>query len=238
MTRASCSPRQALHDVAGVLFDFDGPLCHLFATVSAPSVARELWTFIERERLPALDTVPIGKRQSPVDIFKGAVDKWEDPRDVARLERRLTKWERRAVEGAKATDGAVELVRSLHGRVPMAITTNNSEKAVRRHLEICDIAKEFGERIHGRPGMRGGRPRKPRLKPDPDCIERALSDFGPVDRAKVLMIGDSPDDVEAALSAGVRFLGFQNPDGNTVLTDRYPGIPLVHHLAELGEYRC
>lgn len=228
---------QARHDalvgVVGVLFDFDGPLCHLFDTTSASFVARELWTFIKEAGLPPVISVPPDKRGSPLDILKGAAADWSDLDDVGLLERHLAEWEYRAAGGAKETDGAAELVGALHlERIPIAITTNNSEAAVRRHLKKWGMAEPFQDRIHGRLSVRAGKPLK--VKPDPDCIERALAGIGTEDRGKILMIGDSPDDVAAAGRAGVRFLGFQNPDGNTGLQDAYPHLRPIEHLGELA----
>lgn len=226
---------QARHDaltgVVGVLFDFDGPLCHLFATTPAKYVANELRAFIGREGLPPVTSVPPEKWDSPLDILKGALTEWGDAEAVKQLELHLTEWEHSAVAGAKETDGAAQLVEALWSAgIPMAITTNNSVTAVRRHLDNCGMIYAFEGSIHGRLAGKGA---PLRLKPDPDCIERALAGIGPVDRESVLMIGDSPDDVAAAESAAVRFLGFQNPDGNTGLQDAYPGLPLVHRLGDL-----
>ncbi|MFJ4851162.1 HAD family hydrolase [Streptomyces sp. NPDC088733] len=216
----------------GVLFDFDGPLCHLFATTTARFVAGELWNFIEESGLPPVDSVPPEKHDSPLDVLKGAAADWTDLKAVGSLEGELARLELQAVEGARETDGAEKLVRALwRERIPMAITTNNSESAVERHLENCGMVDAFQGRIHGRQSVRPGFPL--RVKPDPDCIERALVGIGQVDRRNILMIGDSPDDVAAAESAGIRFLGFQNPDGNTGLQDAYPNLRPIRRLGDL-----
>jgi HAD superfamily hydrolase (TIGR01509 family) len=44
-------------------------------------------------------------------------------------------------------------------------------------------------------------------KPHPDIFEAALSRLGPVDPARVVVIGDTPYDAEAAGKAGLRTLG-------------------------------
>ena len=54
-------------------------------------------------------------------------------------------------------------------------------------------------------------PDPPDRKPNPGMILRALQDF-PIDKARSLLIGDKPSDLEAALRAGVRGVLFKGGD--------------------------
>src|SRR6185369_9365172 len=54
-------------------------------------------------------------------------------------------------------------------------------------------------------------PDPPDRKPNPGMILRALEDF-PIDKARSLLIGDKPSDLEAALRAGVRGVLFTGGD--------------------------
>ncbi|HWL39562.1 MAG TPA: HAD family hydrolase [Gemmatimonadaceae bacterium] len=48
-----------------------------------------------------------------------------------------------------------------------------------------------------------------RSKPDPDIVEAAIEEAG-LDASELVMIGDTPYDVEAATRAGVRIIGFRS----------------------------
>ncbi|HEY3695711.1 HAD family hydrolase [Phenylobacterium sp.] len=54
-------------------------------------------------------------------------------------------------------------------------------------------------------------PDPPDRKPNPGMLLRALAEW-PVDRARSVMVGDKPADLEAALRAGVRGLLFRGGD--------------------------
>ncbi|MFB7286455.1 HAD family hydrolase [Actinacidiphila glaucinigra] len=222
--------RALLADVEGVLFDFDGPLCHLFAPKGAERVAEQLREFIDRERLPA---VRPEKEHSPIDILREAARTWPDFEAVALLEGALTSLEEECAKEAVMTTGAAVLVKAIKIEgIPVAITTNNSEKAVRACLARHRLNPLFDLHVYGRRNMAEGHPLL--LKPDPACIERAIGGLGLAHPERCLMIGDSPADVQAAKSADVRFLGFENPhvDDNQELRKGYRGT-IVEHLDEI-----
>ncbi|MFG2304799.1 HAD family hydrolase [Actinacidiphila glaucinigra] len=232
--------RALLTGVEGVLFDFDGPLCHLFAPKGADRVAEQLHEFIGRERLP--DVRP-EKEHSPLDVLREAARTWPDLADVARLEGKLTSLEEECAEDALMTPGADVLVEAIRSDgIPVAITTNNSEKAVRTCLDNSSLGPLFGTHVYGRRNMAEGHPLL--LKPDPACIERAIGGLRLTRPERCLMIGDSPADVLAANGADVRFLGFENPhvEDNQELRQVFPGT-IVERLDEirtawLGGGRC
>jgi len=88
------------------------------------------------------------------------------------------------------------------------------------HAKMAEGLAEAGARIdafyyaphHPEAALEAYRhPDPPDRKPNPGMILRALSEW-PVDRARSLMVGDKPADVEAATRAGVR--GRLFPGGN------------------------
>jgi phosphoglycolate phosphatase-like HAD superfamily hydrolase len=187
-----------------VLFDFDGPVCHLFRDRPTPAIAARL-------REAVLAGVSGGgaawlpETDDPMEILRAA---FEQPVAVesglARdIERALTVEEVRAAPGAFPTAYADTLLHTLSatGR-QLAVTTNNSRQAVERYLETRTTGPLFAGRIHGR-GTGGPL----RLKPDPYCLLRALESTGTPPQ-EALMIGDAPRDLEAARAAGVAFLGY------------------------------
>lgn len=185
-----------------VLFDFDGPICHLFQDRPTPGIAERL-----REAVLAGEEGDgwLPQTSDPLEILRLA---FEQPalveRGIARdIEQALTKEEVQAAPGAFPTAYADTLIRTLAatGR-QLAITTNNSQQAVERYLQTRRTGELFAERIHGR-SSEGAL----KLKPDPDCLLRALESTG-THAKEALMIGDAPRDLEAAHAAGVAFLGY------------------------------
>ncbi|MCC9740773.1 HAD family hydrolase [Streptomyces sp. MNU89] len=238
-----------LASVKCVLFDFDGPVCDLFARHPAPDVADTMRARLRRLRpaarptpvtataagasgspggspgaahgtrgpgLPGVPDVPATRDPhallhalafgagQPGDPY--APDSPDGPAArsgiVAELERLLAAEEVRAAASAEPTPYADELVQRLHATGhALAVTTNNTAGAAEAYLERRGLAELFRPHVHGRvtePWL---------LKPDPDCLHRALRSTGH-DAEMSVMIGDSTADLLAARAAGVRFLGY------------------------------
>lgn len=199
----SGSPLADLIAHAGVvLWDFDGPVCRLFAQHSARLVADDLVRWLAVQGLHGLLTE--GERTSvdPHFVLR-AVDRRHPGSDlVTELEERLTKEEHRAAASAMPTPYADPLIRTwtaLGSR--MAITTNNSPLVVHEYLAGRGLLSCFAPHLYGRTRDLH------RLKPDPHCLNRALNTMGSAPK-DALMIGDTPSDCAAAQKAGVRFLGY------------------------------
>lgn len=185
-----------------VLFDFDGPICRLFAGHKAERVAGELVEWLEGQGLQGLLTEEERVHPDPLKVLY-AVDRRHPRSDlVVELEKRLTLEELKAVPSAWPTAHVDPLIRTwaaLGAR--LAIATNNSPQAVRKYLESRELAACFAPHIYGRTGNLR------LLKPDPHCLNRALSALGAAPHT-ALMIGDAPSDLTAAKDARVPFLGY------------------------------
>ncbi|MFJ4692759.1 HAD family hydrolase [Streptomyces sp. NPDC088766] len=185
-----------------VLWDFDGPICRLFAGHSAERVAVGLVEWLEGQGLRGLLTESERESPDPHAVLR-AVDLRHPGSDlVAELEERLTQEELRAAASAMPTAWADPLIRTLTavGR-RLAVTTNNSPRVVTTYLTSRGLTSCFAPHIYGRTLDLH------LLKPDPDCLNRALRAVG-VAPSAALMIGDTPSDCLAARRAGVPFLGF------------------------------
>jgi HAD superfamily hydrolase (TIGR01509 family) len=185
-----------------VLWDFDGPICRLFAGHSAERVASDLVEWLEGRGLHGLLTDTERETLDPQVVLR-AVDRRHPGSDlVAELEERLTQEELRASASAMPTAYADPLIRTWTAvGSRLAITTNNSPRVVRAYLESRGLAGCFRPHIYGRTQQLH------HLKPDPYCLNRALIAMGTAPAA-ALMIGDAPSDHEAARRAGVPFLGY------------------------------
>ena len=194
--------RELITHARVVLWDFDGPVCRLFAGHSAERVATELAGWIEGRGLHGLLTESELESLDPHVVLR-AVDRRHPRSDlVAELEERLTQEELRATATALPTAYADPLIRTwtaIGSR--LAIATNNSPRVVRRYLTDRGLNSCFAPHIYGRTQD------LQRLKPDPHCLNRALNAMGASPSA-ALMIGDTPSDFEAAESAHVPFLGY------------------------------
>jgi HAD superfamily hydrolase (TIGR01509 family) len=185
-----------------VVWDFDGPVCRLFAGHSADGVASDLVSWLEGRGLHGLLTDTERESLDPQVVLR-AVDRRHPGSDlVAELEERLTHEELRAASSAMPTPYADPLIRTWSAvGARLAIATNNSPRVVRKYLESRGLVGCFAPHIYGRSQELG------HLKPDPHCLNRALNATGTAP-ADALMIGDAPSDREAAARAGVPFLGY------------------------------
>ncbi|MFG2679491.1 HAD family hydrolase [Streptomyces sp. NPDC048392] len=185
-----------------VLWDFDGPICRLFAGYSADRVAGELVDWLEGQGLKELLTREEQVHPDP-HVLLGAVNRGRHRSDlVADFEDRLTREELRAVPTAWPTAYADPLIRTWAALgVGLAITTNNSPRVVSAYLTTRGLLDCFAPHIYGRTQDLH------LLKPDPYCLHRALGAMG-VAPGRALMVGDTTSDLTAARRAGVLFLGY------------------------------
>ncbi|MFJ4007096.1 HAD family hydrolase [Streptomyces sp. NPDC090023] len=185
-----------------VLWDFDGPICRLFARHRAERVAAGLVEWLAGRGLPGLLSEDERDTLDPQVVLR-AVDRRHPGSDlVAELEERLTQDELLAAASALPTAYADPLIRTWTAvGSRLAVTTNNSARVVRAYLAGRGLTGCFAPHIYGRTAELS------HLKPDPHCLQRALAALGAAP-GSALMIGDSPSDLVAADRAGVRFLGY------------------------------
>ncbi|GAA2548822.1 HAD family hydrolase [Streptomyces fimbriatus] len=189
-----------------VLWDFDGPICRLFAGHKAEQVAKELVEWLERQGLSGLLTEKEREHPDPQVVLRAVDRRHPDSDLVAELEERLTREELRAVSSAMPTPYADPVIRTwaaLGSR--FAVVTNNSAHAVRNYLGGRRLLSSFAPHVYGRTN------RLDLLKPHPHCLVHALNTMGAAP-SDALMIGDSPGDCQAAAEAGVHFLGYATSD--------------------------
>ncbi|WP_256727045.1 HAD family hydrolase [Streptomyces acidiscabies] len=190
-----------------VLWDFDGPVCGLFAGHPAEVIAAGL---VERLELRGLRGLLDESEILSLDpqVMLRAVDRRRPGSDlVVELEEWLTKEELTAATSAQPTPYADPLIRTwIAVGTRMAITTNNSPRVVGKYLASRGLTACFAPHIYGRTAD------LQLLKPDPNCLNKALRAMGSAP-ADALMIGDTPTDLEAARRAGVPFLGYARSEG-------------------------
>lgn len=191
----------ALDSAKCVFFDFDGPICRLFAAHPAAGVAERLLALLA-DRAPGLLDEETYEPNHPHSILTAVLRAAPDQEVIRAAEQLLTEAEQTAARSAEPTRDAGAVTEELrrHGRT-LAITSNNSATAIRDYLGRHGLAEHFSTHVHGRQAD------PIRLKPDPDCLLRALKSTGTTP-GECLMIGDTPSDWEAAKEARVAFIGY------------------------------
>lgn len=107
----------------------------------------------------------------------------------------------------KALRGSREMVQRMsRSGVEIAIATSADEKDLRALLEIADVADLIEKKASSADAKRS--------KPDPGIVTAALRKLD-VPKKKVLMVGDTPYDIEAAALAGIRTIAFRSGGGWT-----------------------
>ncbi|MFF1376412.1 HAD family hydrolase [Streptomyces sp. NPDC058308] len=201
-----------------VLLDFDGPICRLFAGLSAAQIADEQIRWLAARGLHGLLTDDVRDETDPFAVLR-AVDVRRPHSDlVAELEERLTQDELSAVPSAWPTPYADAVIRTWKATgAGLAITTNNSARTADRYLESRGLTACFTPHVYGRTDDLH------LLKPHPSVLNRALTAMG-AERSATVMVGDAPSDFRAAREAGVAFLGFARNDRKAKLL-REAGAP-------------
>lgn len=225
-TLADVTPlRELLATIEAVLFDFDGPVCSVFAGYPAPKVAEHLRHDLEALR-PDVVWSAAGRSDDPLRVLIDAPG--FGPEFAVAADDRLTELETHAIATATPSRGGEASMRACRasGR-GLALVSNNSANAVRTYLELHGLVDLAGGHVIGR---HHGRPEL--MKPHPAPIEDAVRALG-VDPSAAVLVGDSLTDVVGARAAGVRCIGYADRPGKTdLLADADVVIEDMQVLAE------
>jgi HAD superfamily hydrolase (TIGR01509 family) len=185
-------------NVRGVLFDVDGTL------VDSNVAHAKAWhdTFVEA----GLDGGDVDRIRRLIGmgadkLLPTAVGIDKDSRQGERLaKRRAEIFEERYLPHIGGFPGAHELVETLRSHVELGVATSAQPDELRALLRIIDC-EWLSERGASADDVKSS-------KPDPDVVEAALSRMG-LPAAEVLLVGDTPYDVEASLRAGIRVIALR-----------------------------
>ncbi|MEV4942197.1 HAD hydrolase-like protein [Streptomyces zaomyceticus] len=195
---------ETLANARVILFDFDGPVCDVFAGLPAPEVARELTVLLSAEDGAAGTKAAL--TDDPLDVLRIAHEAGTDLGQ--KIEKALTAAEVRAVAVAgRPTPGAAEAFQAARaaGR-GVAVVGDNSAECVRVFLGLHGL-EEYVTTIVGRPSE------QPHLmRPNPFPLITAAEQLH-IDVTSCTLIGDSLADVQAAHAAGATVIGYADePD--------------------------
>ena len=226
---ASAQPHALLQRIVSrtrhVLLDFDGPVCSIFAGMSADTVAEKL-----RRRLAALGVaIPdeVLSTSDPLEVFRAIAARG---RDVGqRAQRELTLLEVQAVTTAQPADGGAELIGAARqsGR-SVAIVSNNSGQAVATYLKHHGLTR-YVSAVIGRDD-----PDPAHMKPSPYRLRQAIEMLQAAP-AECVLVGDSISDVVAAHAANLAAIGYADKPGKDERLAEAGADAVIMRLADLIE---
>ncbi|GLY79732.1 HAD family hydrolase [Actinoallomurus iriomotensis] len=212
-----------------LLFDFDGPICSIFAGLPAPTVAAHLRELVIECGIEL--SAGAAASRDPFDVLRFAATL--SPELTREVNDELRTMEVRAAESATATPHVRQVIQTAHedGR-SIAAVSNNSCQAVTHYLTANGLAPYFTAIV----GRTDPDPRL--LKPHPELINRAVRGLA-ANPAECVLIGDSLSDIEGARNAGTLSIGYANKPGkherfttagaDAIITDMAELLP---HLSE------
>jgi HAD superfamily hydrolase (TIGR01549 family) len=217
--------RQLLDATGPLLLDFDGPICSVFSRYPAKPLAAQLRDILVERGVE----VPgdLAHEHDPLEILRwtGRLGSDELTRTI---EDTLTTAELEAVRLAAPTLYAREvIVAGAQAGRPIAIVSNNSPAAVSAFLDAHRLSVHIGPVI----GRAYGQPN--RMKPNPEPVLTAVAALHAAPRSCAL-VGDSPSDMEAAHSAGVRSIAYVNKPGKTERLHAAEPDAVIESMADLA----
>ncbi|MEJ2853522.1 MULTISPECIES: HAD family hydrolase [unclassified Saccharothrix] len=198
--------RNILATTDALLLDFDGPICAVFANLSAQNVANQLRGVLTDSGYVDLPRC-VKETSDPFCVLNHAATLGAEEADS--VEASLRALELEAVSDATPTPEAKRLIQACAAAgLPIAIVSNNSTQAIQAYLERQSIASAVGT-ISGRRNADVSL-----LKPDSYLVAQAASELGVSTKSSV-MIGDSTSDMTAIATVGGTGIGFVNKHRKT-----------------------
>ena len=183
------TPAEQPGQLDAVLFDLDGTLADSMTSI-AVALAETLGE--QGHRTSPEELMPhFGPDMRRVIRRAVAVDEAEAERLYSLY---LPNYYERHMPGTPPLPGSGELLDDLAPRLPLGIVTSKLEAGARTLIANLGWAGHFGPIV--------GRDTTGIMKPEPEPLLHALAELG-VEGARAAYIGDTEEDMQAALAAGV-----------------------------------
>lgn len=213
-----------LSETTHVLFDFDGPICDVYAGLPAPTVAATLRAYLSPLGLDLPET--IRTEADPLEILRYAAD--AGPLVAETVEAGLRGLELQAILTAAPTPHTADVIRHLHrsGR-RLAVVSNNSDDCIKTYTGNHDLLGCFdlisARTLFQDPAL---------LKPHPHLVTQAINALG-ADPARCILIGDSLSDIESAKAAGALSIGYANKPHKAQPFHKAGADAVINNMAQL-----
>jgi phosphoglycolate phosphatase len=208
------------HDVRGIIFDMDNTL--LRSRIDFGRMKGETYAYLATSGILPEDMEL--ERHTTSTLMDAAVRTGRMTETmVAEMWDIANRIEREGMHGAMLEPGAAELLRELHGRLPLVIVTNNACEAAELALRENGVLHYFDDVI--------GRDRVTAMKPEPEASLLVLSLYPDIPAGQWLSVGDSWIDGAAATAAGIRFVAYNGDQARM----RAMGVQLYGEIIELAQ---
>jgi HAD superfamily hydrolase (TIGR01509 family) len=185
--------------IAGVLLDVDGTLldsndAHAMAYVDALRAHGVERGFAEVRKLIGMGSDRILPKLADVDA--------ESELGKAISDQKRSTFRERYLSGLRPTRGARQLVQHLGARgLKLVVASSASGDELNQLLEAAQVADLLEAAVSSDDAEAS--------KPAPDIVEAAVRRSG-LAKERLIMLGDTPYDVEAALRAGIRIIALRS----------------------------
>ncbi len=215
--------REILRPVKHVLLDFDGPVCSVFAGLSAAEVARRL-----TEQLTGPKGPPPGHEMTDPFAMLLHIAKVR-PELVSDADRYLAQLEVEAVGQARPTQGGVEFLEACAetGRT-VWIVSNNATAAIEQYVDAHSLRRlvaGFFGRVPGRPES---------MKPSAELLLAALHEAHAT-YSDSIFVGDAVRDIHAAHAAKIEVIGYANKPGKADALAEAGAVAVVTYMAAVAD---
>jgi phosphoglycolate phosphatase len=209
-----------------IVFDLDGTLVDSRRDLA--NAANALITELGGSPLPEDAIAAMVGEGSAVLVRRALNAVGLDASTPEALQRFLDLYDERLLEHTRPYDGILELLYSLHGRVPLAVLTNKPHAATEKLLAGLQLGSYFRDVLGGDTPL--GR------KPGPAGLLE-LTRRAQVMPSETMLVGDSPVDLETARAAGCGVVLVRYGFGFREVALR-PGERVVTHPSEVAGLLC
>ena len=183
----------------GVIFDIDGTL------VDSNDAHAQSWvdTFVEAGYDVPFDVVRPLIGMGADKLLPKTISIRHDSEEGQKLTKRRSEiFRKKYLPKLRPLDGSRALVlRVRSDGLKAIVATSAKEEELKGLLEAAKVADLMEEKATASDAKRS--------KPDPDIVEAAIEESG-ISAKKLVMIGDTPYDIEAAARADVRSIAFRS----------------------------
>jgi phosphoglycolate phosphatase len=211
-----------LRQAHAILLDFDGPVCKVFAGISATTVADDLRRVLSERGQP----VGAARDLGPHELLTYAATL--GPAEAKAIEDKLEQAELDAVATSSPTPGAADFLDACRrARKPVAIVSNNNADAIASYLAQQELS-HLVQLVEGR-----DRANPQHMKPHPWTINRALAQLG-AQPSSCVLIGDAVTDLHAAATVDVPAIGYANRPTKVAPLEEAGALAVVTSMIDLA----